>query len=85
MLFMASSHVAENPFHAECLKLMHKLRESPGQEMAHSALLKRMKIDAKRFMELIDTLVQRGDVEIVTVPRPGTYRRSYRLREGNQR
>ena len=80
MLFMASSHVAENPFHAECLKLMHKLRESPGREMAHSALLKRMKIDAKRFMELIDTLVQRGDVEIVTVPRPGTYRRSYRLK-----
>jgi len=26
MLFMASSHVAENPFHAECLKVMNKLR-----------------------------------------------------------
>jgi len=80
MLFMASNHVAENPFHAECLKLMHKLRDAPAREMAHSALLKRMKIDAKRFMELIDTLAQRGDVEIVTVPRAGTYRRSYRLR-----
>jgi hypothetical protein len=24
---MASQHVAENPFHAECLKLVRKLRE----------------------------------------------------------
>ena len=81
MLFQAQSHVAENPFHAECLKLMQKLRDAPGREMSHSALLKRMKIDARRFMELIDTLVQRGDVEVNTVPRAGSYKRSYRLRE----
>jgi len=79
MLFMASSHVAENPFHAECLKLMQKLRDAPNHEIPHSALLKRMKIDAKHFMEVIETLVQRGDIEVVTVPRAGTYRRSYRL------
>ncbi|MCC7409979.1 MAG: bifunctional DNA primase/polymerase [Phycisphaeraceae bacterium] len=81
MLFQAQAHVAENPFHAECLKLMQKLRDAPGREMSHSALLKRMKIDARRFMELIDTLTQRGDLEIVTVPRAGTYKRTYRLRE----
>ncbi|NLE59907.1 MAG: DUF3987 domain-containing protein [Planctomycetes bacterium] len=79
MLFMASSHVADNPFHAECLKLMQKLRDTPGHEIAHSALLKRMKIDAKHFMELVETLAQRGDIEIVTVPRAGTHKRSYRL------
>lgn len=79
MLFMASSHVAENPFHAECLKLIQKLREAPAQTIPHSSLLKRMKIDSKHFMELIETLVQRGDVEVVTVPRAGTYKRSYRL------
>ena len=28
MLFMAHSHVAENPFHAECLKLLRRLREA---------------------------------------------------------
>jgi hypothetical protein len=79
MLFMASSHVADNPFHAECLKLMQKLRDTPGHEIPHSALLKRMKIDAKHFMELVETLAQRGDIEIVTVPRAGTHKRSYRL------
>ena len=29
MLFMAHNHVAENPFHAGCLKLLRKLREAP--------------------------------------------------------
>jgi hypothetical protein len=29
MLFMAASHVADYPFHAECLKLLEKLRDAP--------------------------------------------------------
>jgi hypothetical protein len=79
MLFMAASHVAENPFHAECLKLMEKLRQAPGLEMPHSMLLKRMKTDAKTFGMLIETMVQQGDIQVVTIPRAGTYLRSYRL------
>jgi hypothetical protein len=79
MLFMAQSHVAENPFHAECLKLLRKLQEAPGHELPHSVLLKRMKTDAKTFLVLVTTLEQRGDIEIVTVPRAGTSRKSYRL------
>ncbi len=82
MLFMAHAHVADNPFHAECLKLMQKLRDAPGYELPHSVLLKRMKMDAKSFGTLVDTLVQQGDIEIVTVPRPGTYQRLYRLLRG---
>ena len=80
MLFMAQCHVAENPFHAECLKLLRKLQEAPGRELAHSVLLKRMKTDAKTFLVLVTTLEQRGDIEIITVPRAGTARKSYRLR-----
>ncbi|MCP4594521.1 MAG: DUF3987 domain-containing protein [bacterium] len=80
MLFMAQAHVADNPFHAECLKLMEKLRDAPDETLAHSVLLKRMKIDAKSFGVLVETLVQRGDLEVATVPRAGTARRSYRLR-----
>ena len=80
MLFMAQNYVADNPFHAACLKLMQKLRESPDGELPHSVLLKRMKTDARTFLELISTLEQRGDLEIVTIPRAGTARKSYRLR-----
>ena len=82
MLFMASSHVAENPFHAECLKLMEKLRAAPDHELPHSVLLKRMKMDAKTFGTLVETLTQQGDIEVVTAARPGWHVRSYRLAGG---
>jgi hypothetical protein len=79
MLFMAAAHVAENPFHAECLRAVEKLRGAPGRELPHSVLLKRMKMDAKNFAVLIETLRQQGEVEVVTTPRPGAHFRSYRL------
>ncbi len=85
MLFMAASHVADNPFHAECLKLLEKLRGASGNELPHSVLLKRMKTDAKTFSVLIETLAQQGDIEIVTVPRAGSPPRSYRLARGVKR
>jgi hypothetical protein len=82
MLFMAHHHVADNPFHAECLKLVRKLREAPGQQLPHSVLLKRMKSDAKSFAMLVETLCQQGELEIVTTPRAGWPSRGYRLVEG---
>ncbi len=82
MLFMAAGHVAENPFHAECLKLMKKLREAPGRELSHSVLLKRMKMDSKTFGMLVETLEQQGDIEVVTTARPGWHVRTYRLING---
>lgn len=83
MLFMANNHVAENPFHAECLRLLRKLREAPGGQLAHSVLLKRMKIDAKSFSAIIETLCQQGEIEIVSTPRAGWPRRGYRLTGGD--
>ena len=82
MLFMAAGHVAENPFHAECLKAVEKLRNAPGNELPHSVLLKRMKLDTKAFAALIDTLCEQGDVEVITAARPGWHVRSYRLADG---
>jgi len=79
MLFMAHSHVAENPFHAECLKLVRKLREAPDHQLAHSVLLKRMKIDAKAFQELVTTLEQQGDLLTVIQATAGRPQRHYRL------
>jgi hypothetical protein len=79
MLFMAHNHVAENPFHAECLKLVRKLREEPNGQLAHSVLLKRMKIDAKTFQELVTTLEQQGDLLTVIQATAGRPQRHYRL------
>jgi len=82
MLFMAQNYVAENPFHAECLKAMEKLRGQADKTMSRSVLLKRMKTDAQTFQKIVDTLLQQEDIEVVrnsTAGRTGTH---YRLREG---
>ncbi len=79
MLFQAEAHVAETPFHAECMKLMRKLREAPAQTLPHGVLLKRMKTDARTFQELITTLVQRGDIKVQTQSTAGRPTRSYQL------
>ncbi len=76
MLFMAQAHVADNPFHAECLKVLRKLRAAPGGELAHSVLLKRMKMDTKNFMLIVSTLEQRGDIVVRNQPtatKPGRF------------
>ncbi len=83
MLYMAAGHVAENPFHADCLRFLKKLREAPDRALPHHVLLKRMKMDAKSFRELIETLVQRGDITIDAMATGGRTRMVYRL-AGNE-
>ena len=82
MLFMAHGHVADNPFHAECLKLMQKLRDATDKTLSHSVLLKRMKIDAASFQQIISTLEQRGDLVTITRSTAGRPNRCYQLIEG---
>lgn len=81
MLFMAQSHVADNPFHAECLKFLRKLRAAPGGELTHSALLKKMKMDAKNFLLVVSTLEQRGDIVVRTQTTATKSGRFYQLVE----
>ena len=79
MLFMVAQHVADGEFDALCLKALRKVRDEPGHEIAHSALLKHVRIDADRFRKLIETLEQRGDLLVDRLPtggRPGIW---YRL------
>ena len=65
MLFMAKSYVADNPFHADCLKLKRILRMHPDHTASHSRVLKRMKMDARSFRMLVETLVEQGDVKVL--------------------
>ncbi|MFB3894534.1 MAG: bifunctional DNA primase/polymerase [Phycisphaerae bacterium] len=80
MLFMASQHVAEGEFDAECLKVIRKLSAAPEGALDHSVLLKRMKMESRRFLDLVGTLIQRGDIETITVPTAGRSGVKYRLR-----
>jgi len=82
MVFLASHHVAENPFHEECLRLVRKLHEAPSRELSHQVLLKRMKMRSKDFRELISTLLERGDIMEAKQATGGRTRSVYRLNEG---
>jgi len=79
MIFKAHTRVSENPFHAECQKLLEKLRKSTGCHLSHSVLLKRMKIRSKDFKEIIETLIEQGDVEMIRKETEGRSGRFYKL------
>jgi hypothetical protein len=64
MLFMAQTRAVETQFQAKCLKLTERLCGAPRRTMAHSVLLKRMKMDARSFKEIVTTLVERGDIKV---------------------
>ena len=78
-LWRANLSLVDNPFHAKCQKVLQKLRDQPAGELPHSVLLKRMKMKARDFRDLVQTLEQRGDIHCVqqsTSGRPGMF---YRL------
>ncbi len=65
-LFLAATYVAENPFHAECLKLLRRLREADGQ-MARRQLMRAMRCKAADFDQIVSTLLQQGDIVPVQI------------------
>jgi hypothetical protein len=78
-LFLAANYVAENPFHAECLKLVRKLREAPGQQMQRQHLLRAMRCKAADFDQMVLTLIQQGDIVPVHIPTKTKSAHGYRL------
>ena len=86
-LYLARQYVSDNPFHADCLRALRKIRKEPGQQLPHQLLLKRMKMKARDFRELMVTLIQRGDViaeHIETPGRTGTHYRLAGVKEGGE-
>lgn len=81
MLFMASSHSAESPFDEQALKTLRYIRETPDGVTSHSTLLKRMKMDARSFHDLISTLTERGDICARSISTGGRSLMTYRLAE----
>jgi len=67
-LHLAATYVAENPFHAECLKLLRKLADAPGRRMQRQHLLRAMRCKAADFDQLVATLIQQGEIVPVDVP-----------------
>jgi predicted ArsR family transcriptional regulator len=52
--------------------------------MPHSTLLKRMKVDTKTFRQVIETLIERGDLAVESCKTAGRDAISYRLAGGDE-
>jgi len=66
-LYLASTYVAENPFHAECLKFVRRLRQAPDRMMARRELMRAMRCKAADFDQIVGTLLQQGDIVPVEI------------------
>jgi hypothetical protein len=79
MLFLAAQHVAENPFHAACLKLLRRMNEAPGHQMQRQHLLRAMRCKAADFDQIVSTLLQQGELLPTEIPTRTKPALGYRL------
>ncbi len=71
-LYLAQIYVAENPFHAECLKFLRALKDNGGQ-MKRNELMRKLRCKMAEFDQLAETLIAQGEilpVQIATKTRP---------------
>jgi hypothetical protein len=68
MLFMARMHVAENPFHAMCLKMEQKLAASANRAASRSDILRHLKCKAGELDEVVESLLQQEHIAKVEIP-----------------
>jgi len=78
-LYLASIHVAENPFHAECLRFKKRLADRPDQTMARREIMRSMTLKASDFDQVILTLLQQEEIETVTIQTKTKPAQGYRL------
>jgi len=78
-LYLASVHVAENPFHKECLKFKQRLSEHSDHVMARRELMRSMTLKASDFDQVVQTLVQQEEIELVTIETKTKPASGYRL------
>jgi hypothetical protein len=62
IIFMATAHVYETPFDEMIKRSLDAIRNAKGK-LGHSQLLRKLKVDKDTFKKLIDTLIERGEIE----------------------
>ncbi len=78
-LFLATSYVAENPFHAECLKVIRRLRETSDGQMARNKLMRLMHCKVADFDQIVGTLITQGDIVPVEIQTKTKNAQGYRI------
>ncbi|HBJ35634.1 MAG TPA: hypothetical protein DDZ51_12995, partial [Planctomycetaceae bacterium] len=78
-LYLAATHVANNPFHAECLRLKKRLADRPDRTMPRRELMRSMTLKANDFDQVIQTLLQQEEIERVSIQTKTKPAQGYRL------
>ncbi len=65
-LYLAQIYVAENPFHAECLKFLRALKDNGGR-MKRNALMRKLRCKMAEFDQLVETLIAQSEIEPVLI------------------
>ena len=67
-LYLARIYVAENPFHAECLKFLRALRAREDGQLTRSVLMRILHCKKADFDQLAETLIAQGEIAPVMIP-----------------
>ncbi len=67
-LYLAQIYVAENPFHAECLKFLRALKAKKDGQLTRSQLMRALRCKKADFDQLVDTLIAQGEIVTVEIP-----------------
>lgn len=78
MLFQAGVYVYESEFDKQAKKIRRKLLSRPEYSISHRRLLQDMHMGKDEMKKLIDTMVERGEIENVFGPKGGLM---YRLKK----
>jgi hypothetical protein len=62
MLYMASLHVSDNPFHKLQQKFKRILAASKNKQASRSSLLRRMHVDSQQLEKVARALLEQGDI-----------------------
>ena len=80
-LYLAKTYVAENSFHAQCLRVIQRIGESPNQMLSRRKIHRYMKCRVNELNDIIESLIEQElikTVEIKTKTKPAL---GYRLKK----
>jgi hypothetical protein len=78
MVSIIGDNVADNPFHAERLKV-RRIFNRCGGELSRRDMLRKSKLKARDLDEVISNMVETDEVHVITEETPGRYKTIYKL------
>ena len=78
MVTLIGDNVADNPFHAGCLKVKRIIKNAGGK-LNRNDLSRKMKIKSRELDEIVDLMQDDGTIQAISIDTPGRRKTEYRL------